>query len=145
MSTGWSCTIIHTVGVKKKEELSTKPQQYHSSTELQRTYTPFTRHKNIDLCHMYTVLETARMSIYTTTCDNRARGPGVRLRGCSRSRAFLPSAFSLDSVLSPCKSRRKGESKRRGSKELFTMLRTKGLAPWHRQEVWIRVILLHSR
>ncbi len=28
-------------------------------------------------------------------------GPGVRLRGCGRSRAFLSSVFSLDSVLSP--------------------------------------------
>ncbi len=53
---------------------------------------------------MYTVLETGRMSVYTTTATTATTvlgGPVVHLRGCGQSRAFLSSAFSLDSVLSP--------------------------------------------
>ncbi len=48
-----------------------------------QTNTLFARHKNIDSCHMYTVLETACMSVCTTTCDNRARGaaPGCAYEG----------------------------------------------------------------
>ncbi len=56
---------------------------------------------------MYTVLETGRMSVYTTTCDNRARGPRRALTRvwsitCLSLFGVLTRFRSLSSALTRC-------------------------------------------